>query len=90
MSFIEQLADRTRSERSARSRARLGREAVQAGVCTGVYDAGPDRRVARVRLSNGLRVSVPVPAGVRAGDVLEVRGALGRGDEGTPRMLQLA
>jgi hypothetical protein len=69
---------------------RLGRGAVQEGICTGVYEtAGGSRRVARIRLDNGLRVGLRLPPAdpsPQVGAVVRVRGALGTGDEGIGRL----
>lgn len=75
---------------AGRSDRRVGRDAIQEGVCTGWYESGDGSlRVARIRLDNGLRVGLRLSSAEAApeiGSAVRVRGALGAGDEGIGRI----
>jgi hypothetical protein len=85
---IRSLVEERRAIR-VRGTDRLGRHAIQEGVCVGVEDAGAGSRRLRIELSNGSRIGLPLsPADAipKVGMVVRVRGALGCGDEGTRRL----
>jgi ribosomal protein S12 len=70
--------------------SQLGRAAVQSAVCTGVHEvnssipSGQPRRVAVLRLSNGLTTTLRLGDGAQAperGATVFVRGGRGMGDQ---------
>ncbi|MEV8371410.1 hypothetical protein AB0P21_01685 [Kribbella sp. NPDC056861] len=89
MSAMKELAERCRGVRS-HGTSQLGRAAIQPAVCTGVHEvnssipSGRPRRVAVLRLSNGLTTTLRLGDGVQAperGTTVFVQGGLGMGDQ---------
>jgi len=86
---MRRLADQCRGVRSHGS-SQLGRASIQPAVCTGVHEvsssipAGQPRRVAVLRLSNGLTTTLRLADGVQAPDrgaTVFVQGGRGMGDQ---------
>ena len=89
MSSMKRLAEQCRGVRSYGT-SQLGRAAIQPAVCTGVHEvnssiqSGQPRRVAVLRLSNGLTTTLRLRNGVQApelGATVFVQGGRGMGDQ---------
>ena len=89
MSAMTRLAEQCRDVRS-HGNAGLGRAAIQPAVCTGIHEVNSSmspvrpRRVAVLRLSNGMTPTLRLGAGVQAperGATVFVRGGRGMGDQ---------
>jgi hypothetical protein len=87
---LSAIVEERRTNGTGGSGGRLGRGAIQEGICTGLYEtAGGSGRIARLRLDNGLRVGLrlsPAEPPPEVGAAVRVRGALGAGDEGIGRL----
>jgi ribosomal protein S12 len=86
---MHRLAEQCRGVRS-HGTSQLGRASIQPAVCTGIHEvtssipSGQPRRVAVLRLSNGLTTTLRLGAGVQAPDrgaTVLVRGGRGMGDQ---------
>jgi ribosomal protein S12 len=86
---MKRLAEQCRGVRS-HGTSPLGRAAIQPAVCTGVHEvnssipSGQPRRVAVLRLSNGLTTTLRLGHGVQApkpGATVFVQGGRGMGDQ---------
>jgi ribosomal protein S12 len=86
---MKQLAEQCRGVRS-HGTTKLGRASIQPAVCTGIHEvtssipSGAPRRVAVLRLSNGLTTTLRLPEGARAperGATVLVQGGRGMGDQ---------
>jgi hypothetical protein len=86
---MSRLAEQCRDVRS-HGNAGLGRAAIQPAVCTGIHEvnssipSGRPRRVAMLRLSNGMTTTLRLGDGVAApapGTTVHVRGGRGMGDQ---------
>ena len=89
MSPMRRLAEQCRGVRS-HGTSQLGRASIQPAVCTGIHEvsssipSGQPRRVAVLRLSNGLTTTLRLGAGVQApdrGGTVFVQGGRGMGDQ---------
>jgi ribosomal protein S12 len=86
---MKQLAEQCRGVRS-HGTTKLGRASIQPAVCTGIHEvsssipSGAPRRVAVLRLSNGLTTTLRLPEGARVperGATVLVQGGRGMGDQ---------
>jgi ribosomal protein S12 len=86
---MTRLAEQCRDVRS-HGKVRLGRASIQPAVCTGIHEVSSSipsvspRRVAVLRLSNGLTTTLRLGEGAQAperGATVFVRGGRGMGDQ---------